>query len=114
MHRPWFFDRLRLDPTNDIKAIKRAYAVALKAIDQASERESFESLRKAYEQALAWARSRADEDPDMAEPQAQAGDEAEKDTPVSGSPDIDRSDAGFPVSDRGADGFGGSASSPRP
>ena len=49
------FERLRIAPTRDARTIKRAYAVALKAIDQASEREAFERLRQAYEQALAWA-----------------------------------------------------------
>lgn len=55
------FERLRIAPTRDARTIKRAYAVALKAIDQASEREAFERLRQAYEQALAWA-ARADEE----------------------------------------------------
>ena len=54
------FERLGIAPTRNVKTIKRAYAVALKAIDQATEREAFERLRQAYEQALAWA-ARADD-----------------------------------------------------
>lgn len=57
------FERLGIAPARDVKTIKRAYAVALKAIDQASEREAFERLRQAYEQALAWA-ARAEETDD--------------------------------------------------
>ena len=56
MSAPWFFDRLGIAPVRDAKQIKRAYALALKAIDQQAEREAFETLRKAYEAALAWAR----------------------------------------------------------
>jgi len=56
MSAPWFFDRLGIAPVRDAKQIKRAYALALKAIDQQTEREAFETLRKAYEAALAWAR----------------------------------------------------------
>lgn len=58
------FERLGIAPTRDVKAIKRAYAVALKAIDQASERDAFERLRQAYEQALAWAAREEDADED--------------------------------------------------
>jgi len=55
--RPWYFAHLDLDPTEDTGAIRRAYAVALKRIDQDSEREAFERLREAYQRALDWARS---------------------------------------------------------
>lgn len=58
MHSLWFFERLGIAATSDAKQIKRAYARALKAIDQQAERESFERLRAAYEQALAWAADR--------------------------------------------------------
>jgi len=54
MSTPWFFDRLGIAPTRDAKQIKRAYALALKAIDQQAEREAFETLRAAYEAALGW------------------------------------------------------------
>ena len=62
------FERLGLAPTRDAKAIKRAYAAALKAIDQGSEREAFERLRQAYEQALAWAAQTDDEQESEDEP----------------------------------------------
>lgn len=58
---PADFERLGIALTRDTKAIRRAYAVALKAIDQGQEREAFERLRQAYEQALAWA-SRVNEE----------------------------------------------------
>ena len=70
------FARLGIAPTRDVKTIKRAYAVALKAIDQASEREAFERLRQAYEQALAWA-AREDE-ADEADEDLESGDEQEE------------------------------------
>lgn len=77
------FERLGIAPTRDIKTIKRAYAVALKAIDQASEREAFERLRQAYEQAQAWA-ARADEEEDEEADEGEDGedrqDEDEGDT----------------------------------
>lgn len=62
MPTPWFFDRLGIAPTRDPKQIKRAYALALKAIDQQTEREAFETLRKAYEAALAWLRASGPDD----------------------------------------------------
>jgi hypothetical protein len=62
MPTPWFFDRLGIAPTRDSKQIKRAYALALKAIDQQAERESFETLRKAYEAALAWLSAGGDDE----------------------------------------------------
>ncbi len=55
MHPFWFFERLGIAATADAKQIKRAYARSLKCIDQQAEREAFERLRAAYEQALAWA-----------------------------------------------------------
>lgn len=63
----WFFERLGLAPTTDIKSIKRAYAVALKRIDQQHDREGFETLRRAYEQASAWARDAEDDSEDASE-----------------------------------------------
>jgi hypothetical protein len=64
MSTPWFFDRLGVAPTRDARQIKRAYALALKAIDQQAEREAFETLREAYEAALAWARTPGEQEPD--------------------------------------------------
>lgn len=50
------FDVLGIAPTNDLKAIRRAYAAALKQIDQQTQQAAFEQLRAAYDRALAWAR----------------------------------------------------------
>ncbi|MCZ8407407.1 TonB family protein [Achromobacter dolens] len=53
--RAEIFDTLGIEPTDDQKAIRRAYAVALKQIDQAADPERFAALRSAYELARAWA-----------------------------------------------------------
>lgn len=50
-----FFSVLGITPTPDQKSIRRAYAVALKKIDQAANPEGFAALREAYERARAWA-----------------------------------------------------------
>lgn len=76
------FERLGIAPTHDVRTIKRAYAVVLKTIDQASEREAFERLRQAYEQALAWAAQGEDADDDPAgedEPDQGQGRDHEED-----------------------------------
>jgi hypothetical protein len=44
---------LGIEPTLDARAIRRAYAIKLKSIDQATELERFERLRAAYSSALA-------------------------------------------------------------
>lgn len=49
------FARLGIAPTSDQKAIRRAYAAALKRIDQAADPEGFAALRGAYEFARVWA-----------------------------------------------------------
>lgn len=49
------FTRLGIEPTSDQKAIRRAYAAALKRIDQAADPEGFAILRGAYEHARSWA-----------------------------------------------------------
>ncbi|CAM3813714.1 TonB C-terminal domain-containing protein [Bordetella sputigena] len=53
------FDVLGIAPTADTRAIRRAYAVALKQIDQQVQRDAFERLREAYESALKWAERQA-------------------------------------------------------
>jgi len=89
------FERLGIAPTRDVKTIKRAYAVALKAIDQASEREAFEQLRQAYEQVLARAARVGDVDEDWDGEDEQdddqddqgASDTSEGDVPIAPSGD---------------------------
>ncbi len=54
MHTPWFFKRLGIEPTDDSKVIRRAYAVELKKIDQETQADEFETLRQAYELAREW------------------------------------------------------------
>lgn len=49
------FEALGIAPTHDTKAIRRAYAAALKQLDQQVQREAFERLRSAYERAMKWA-----------------------------------------------------------
>ncbi len=56
------FDILGIAPTHDARAIRRAYAAALKQIDQQSQQDAFERLRGAYERALAWAKHQAQAD----------------------------------------------------
>ncbi|WYX34617.1 TonB family protein [Achromobacter xylosoxidans] len=53
--RAEIFDTLGIEPTDDPKSIRRAYAFALKQIDQAADPERFAALRSAYEHARAWA-----------------------------------------------------------
>ena len=52
--------RLGIEPTKEVAAIRSAYAAALKSIDPDSDPAAFEALRKAREQALAYARRNDD------------------------------------------------------
>jgi protein TonB len=62
MVTPPHFKRLGIDPTEDVKVIKRAYALVLRTIDQQHEREAFEQLRRDYEQSIAWARNQSEKE----------------------------------------------------
>lgn len=54
MNAPWYFELLAIEPTDDARIIKRAYASLLKRLDQEIHAEEFARLREAYELALAW------------------------------------------------------------
>ncbi len=54
MATPWFFEHLGIEATTDSRSIRRAYAIALKKLDQETQAQEFERLRQAYERALAW------------------------------------------------------------
>lgn len=53
------WEKLGIAPTDDVRAIRRAYAQALKAIDVEREPKAFIALREAYDQALADASAEA-------------------------------------------------------
>ncbi|GGX02418.1 tetratricopeptide repeat protein [Undibacterium macrobrachii] len=55
---PAFFIDQQVDQDADERTIKRAYAKALKLIDQDNDLAGFQELRESYERALAWARSK--------------------------------------------------------
>ncbi|MBI3714135.1 MAG: sel1 repeat family protein [Burkholderiales bacterium] len=55
---PSFFIDQRIDQLSDERSIKRAYAKALKNIDQETELDAFQALRESYEYAVNWTRHR--------------------------------------------------------
>lgn len=55
---PSFFIDQRIDRLSDERSIKRAYAKALKNIDQENDLDGFQALRESYEYAVNWTRHR--------------------------------------------------------
>jgi tetratricopeptide (TPR) repeat protein len=80
---PFFVEQLGIEADADERGIKRAYARALKLIDQQGDPAAFQELREAYEAAMVWQRYR--EAPDAEEVQS-CGE-------ASILPDPDRGDA---------------------
>jgi TPR repeat protein len=69
---PAFFIDHQIEQDADERTIKRAYAKALKQIDQDNDLEGFQNLRETYERALAWARSKDWREKYIAEQNAEA------------------------------------------
>lgn len=62
MPTPWFLQQLGLDDTADARAIKRAYAVRLRQIDQVTDIDGFNALHRVYKAAQAWAERHVTQD----------------------------------------------------
>jgi len=74
---------LKIDPTRDQRAIKKAYAVLLKQIDQQADARGFQQLREAYEQALNYVKyTDEDDDQEDNEDQVQTADEPTSAAPI--------------------------------
>jgi hypothetical protein len=54
----WAFETLDINAEADVASVRRAYARAIKQLDQATEAERFQRIRQAYEWALQWAERR--------------------------------------------------------
>lgn len=90
MSTPWFFDLLGLPAHADERAVRRAYAIQLKRIDQATDPDGFARLRAAYEAARQWA---ADADDDVTvvvpvEPSPDATPPDDEAPPAPDTPDV--------------------------
>ena len=73
MSRGWPWSVLGIAPSRDRATIRRAYAARLKHANPEDDSEAFQSLRQAYERALAWSEMAvvAVEDPVELEPDLQ-------------------------------------------
>ena len=61
-----FWSILGIQPTNNLKDIKRAYAKQSKVYHPEDDPENFQRLQKAYQEALAWQKSHSEnEDMDL-------------------------------------------------
>ena len=76
---PSFFIDQRLEKNADERTIKRAYAKALKQIDQENDLTGFQDLRESYEYAVNWARHRDWQASQEYEAQPEAQPEAQQD-----------------------------------
>jgi len=74
---PPFFQEQQVDVDADERTIKRAYAKALKKIDQENDLVGFQALRESYERAIAWAQASAWRAAQMAETEEEEYEEEE-------------------------------------
>lgn len=80
------FEALGIAPTEDVRAIKRAYATRLKHTRPDDDAEAWQGLREHYEQALAWADHAAYTEYNEEHGDPTAGSEAEPAIPACGTP----------------------------